>query len=143
MSRPERDRPDFDPYFMGLAMAVRARANCLGSRVGAVIVKDWRVLSTGYNGTPSKMKNCLDGGCERCAHPERYEILGWDMVPGDGLVFQAMIVHGSAGNLSATTRRRAWATRWTGDDARFCVRKGEVGYPLEDPGLRHGDLRSR
>ena len=58
---------------MGLAIAVRARANCLGSKVGAVIVKGHRVLATGYNGTPSKMKNCLDGGCERCANPERYE----------------------------------------------------------------------
>jgi dCMP deaminase len=66
-------RPDFDHYFMGLAMAVRKRANCLGSRVGAVVVKEWRVLSTGYNGTPSKMPNCLDGGCERCAHPEKFE----------------------------------------------------------------------
>jgi dCMP deaminase len=67
------ERPDFDHYFMGLAMAVRRRANCLGSRVGAVVVKEWRVLSTGYNGTPSKMPNCLDGGCERCAHPEKFE----------------------------------------------------------------------
>jgi dCMP deaminase len=66
-------RPDFDHYFMGLAIAVRKRANCHGSRVGAVVVKEWRVLSTGYNGTPSKMPNCLDGGCERCAHPEKYE----------------------------------------------------------------------
>jgi dCMP deaminase len=67
------ERPDFDNYLMGLAMAVRSRANCLGSKVGAVIVKGHRVLATGYNGTPSKMKNCLDGGCERCANPERYE----------------------------------------------------------------------
>ena len=67
------ERPDFDHYFMGLAMAVRTRANCLGSKVGAVIVKGHRVLATGYNGTPSKMKNCLDGGCERCANPDRYE----------------------------------------------------------------------
>lgn len=73
MSANERPRPDFDHYIMGLALAVRARANCLGSRVGAVIVKDRRVLSTGYNGTPSKMKNCMDGGCERCANPDRYE----------------------------------------------------------------------
>ncbi|NIN71016.1 MAG: CMP deaminase [Gemmatimonadetes bacterium] len=58
---------------MGLAVAVRKRANCLGSRVGAVVVKEWRVLSTGYNGTPSKMPNCLEGGCERCAHPEKFE----------------------------------------------------------------------
>jgi dCMP deaminase len=67
------ERPDFDNYFMGLAIAVRTRANCLGSKVGAVIVKGHRVLATGYNGTPSKMRNCLDGGCERCANPERYE----------------------------------------------------------------------
>ncbi len=73
MSRPERQRPDFDEYFMGLAMAVRVRANCLGSRVGAVIVKGHRVLATGYNGTPSKMPNCMDGGCERCANPDRFE----------------------------------------------------------------------
>ena len=73
MSRPDKERPDFDEYFMGLAIAVRTRANCLGSRGGAVVLKDWRGLSTGYNGTPSKMPNCLDGGCERCAHPERFE----------------------------------------------------------------------
>ncbi len=73
MSRPEKQRPDFDHYFMGLAMAVRTRANCIGSRVGAILVKGHRVLTTGYNGTPSKMKNCMDGGCERCAHPERFE----------------------------------------------------------------------
>ncbi len=65
---------------MGLAIAVRTRASCLGSRVGAVIVKDARVLSTGYNGTPSKMKNCTDGGCERCAHPEKFEAgSGYDL----------------------------------------------------------------
>ena len=65
-------RPDPDAYFMGIALAVRARANCTGRRVGAVIVRDRRILSTGYNGTPSKMLNCEEGGCHRCAHPEAY-----------------------------------------------------------------------
>lgn len=65
-------RPDPDAYFMGIAMAVRSRANCTGRRVGAVIVRDRRILSTGYNGTPSAMLNCEDGGCHRCAHPEDY-----------------------------------------------------------------------
>jgi tRNA(Arg) A34 adenosine deaminase TadA len=59
-------------YFMGIALAVRARANCRGSRVGAVIARDDRIVSTGYNGTPSGMTNCLEGGCLRCARPERY-----------------------------------------------------------------------
>ena len=65
-------RPDPDAYFMRIALAVRSRANCTGRRVGAVIVRDARILSTGYNGTPSKMRNCEDGGCHRCAHPEAY-----------------------------------------------------------------------
>jgi dCMP deaminase len=60
-------RPGFDDYYMGIALAVRRRANCRGSRVGALVVVDGRIVSTGYNGTPEKMPNCLDGGCDRCA----------------------------------------------------------------------------
>ena len=61
-------RPDMDRYFMGIALAVRARADCTGNRVGAIIVKDRRIVSTGYNGTPENMPNCSDGGCHRCAN---------------------------------------------------------------------------
>ena len=61
-------RPSMDEYLMGIAMAVRRRANCVGNRVGAVIAKDGRIVSTGYNGTPRNMPNCLDGGCLRCAN---------------------------------------------------------------------------
>jgi dCMP deaminase len=67
-----RTRPDNDQYFMGIAIAVRRRADCLGNRVGAVIVKDRRIVSTGYNGTPENMPNCTDGGCHRCAHRSEY-----------------------------------------------------------------------
>ena len=63
--------PDNDTYFMGIAFAVRGRANCTGNRVGAVIVRHDRVISTGYNGVPSGMKNCLEGGCLRCQNPGR------------------------------------------------------------------------
>ena len=65
-------RPQPDDYFMRIAMAVRTRANCYGRRVGAIVVRDRRILSTGYNGTPTAMVNCEDGGCHRCAHPEEY-----------------------------------------------------------------------
>lgn len=65
-------RPDFDRYFMGIAIAVRERADCLGTKVGAVIVVDRRVVSTGYNGTPSGMKNCTEGGCYRCRERDKY-----------------------------------------------------------------------
>ncbi|MFH1568949.1 MAG: dCMP deaminase family protein [Gemmatimonadota bacterium] len=57
---------------MRIAMAVRARADCLGNRVGAVLVLDDRIISTGYNGTPASMANCTEGGCQRCADRERY-----------------------------------------------------------------------
>jgi dCMP deaminase len=65
-------RPDRDHYFMGIAMAVRERADCTGNRVGAIIVVDRRIVSTGYNGTPENMPNCSAGGCHRCAHREQY-----------------------------------------------------------------------
>ncbi len=67
-----------------------------------------------------------------------YDIVSFEMEPGDCLVFQAMIVHGAPANRTGN-RRRALATRWTGDDARYCVRQGEVAIPTRDPGLGHGD----
>ena len=66
-------RPERPEYFMNIAMAVRERANCLGSRVGALLVIGFRVIATGYNGTPEKMPNCDEGGCDRCANREHYE----------------------------------------------------------------------
>lgn len=64
-SRPPVD----DDYFMGIALAVRRKANCSGNRVAAVVVKNKRVIATGYNGTPEGMTNCIDGGCLRCKNP--------------------------------------------------------------------------
>lgn len=73
-------RPEQHEYFMGIAMAVRKRANCLGSRIGALIVMKGRIVSTGYNGTPENMPNCLDGGCHRCANRDKYQSgTGYDL----------------------------------------------------------------
>jgi len=72
------------------------------------------------------------------AERSRHRIAAFGMQPGDVLAFQAMIVHGAPGN-TGTHRRRALSTRWTGDDARYCVRRGEVAIPTANPGLRHGD----
>lgn len=58
-------------YFMNIALAVRLRANCKGNRVGAVIALNNRIISTGYNGTPENMPNCLDGGCYRCLNRDK------------------------------------------------------------------------
>lgn len=58
-------RPDWDTYFIEIAVAMARRADCRKRRVGAVIVKDNRIVSSGYNGSPSGMPGCLDGHCPR------------------------------------------------------------------------------
>ncbi|KAK4537147.1 hypothetical protein CDCA_CDCA11G3172 [Cyanidium caldarium] len=62
----ERLRPSWDAYFMRMANLASMRTNCMKRRVGAVIVRDHRVVATGYNGTPRGTRNCNAGGCPRC-----------------------------------------------------------------------------
>ncbi len=59
-------RPDWDQYFMDIARVVASRSNCMKRKVAAIIVRDKRVISTGYNGTPRGTRNCNEGGCPRC-----------------------------------------------------------------------------
>jgi hypothetical protein len=63
LSNDERLRPTWDQYFMQLASLAAQRSNCMKRRVGCVIVRDRRVISTGYNGTPRNITNCNEGGC--------------------------------------------------------------------------------
>jgi dCMP deaminase len=59
-------RPGWDEYFMKMAQVAALRSNCAKRKVAAIIVRDKRVISTGYNGTPRGTKNCFEGGCPRC-----------------------------------------------------------------------------
>lgn len=59
-------RPGWDEYFMNIAKVVASRSNCMKRKVAAIIVRDKRIISTGYNGTPRGTKNCNEGGCPRC-----------------------------------------------------------------------------
>jgi dCMP deaminase len=80
MANTRATLPDFPEYYMSIAFAVRKRANCKGFKVGAVLVVKNRVVSTGYNGVPEGMTNCLDGGCDRCGQPEKYQSgVGYDV----------------------------------------------------------------
>ena len=63
---PIRLRPTWDAYFMTLASLASLRSNCMKRRVGCVLVHNSRIISTGYNGTPRNLKNCNEGGCDRC-----------------------------------------------------------------------------
>lgn len=60
------ERPSWDEYFMRIAEVVASRSNCIKRKVAAVIVRDKRIISTGYNGTPRGTTNCNEGGCPRC-----------------------------------------------------------------------------
>lgn len=73
-------RPSWDECFMLLSEAMALRSNCMTRRVGAVLVRGKRVISTAYNGTPSGLPNCYDGGCRRC-----YERAAGRVESGEGL----------------------------------------------------------
>lgn len=59
------ERPDWDTYFMRMAELVASRSTCLRRHVGAILVRDRRILATGYNGAPQKLAHCIDVGCLR------------------------------------------------------------------------------
>ena len=58
-------RPSWDEYFMRIAREVAGRSTCKRRKVGAVIVRDKRILTTGYNGAPRGIRHCEDRGCLR------------------------------------------------------------------------------
>ena len=72
------ERPSYDEYFMEMAHLVAKRSTCLRRNVGAILVKDKHILSTGYNGAPKGLKHCSEVGCLRkelgIPSGERHEI---------------------------------------------------------------------
>jgi len=72
------NRPSWERYFMDITHLVAKRSTCLRRQVGALLVKDKRILATGYNGAPSGIAHCLDVGClrekNRIPSGERHEL---------------------------------------------------------------------
>ena len=75
-------RPSWDEYFMDIAFTVAQRSTCDRAHVGAVIVRDRRMLTTGYNGAPAGLAHCddvghliIDGHCVRTLHAEQNAII--------------------------------------------------------------------
>jgi dCMP deaminase len=62
---PHPARPSWDEYFMDITHLVSKRSTCLRRQVGSLLVKDKKILATGYNGAPSRIEHCLDTGCLR------------------------------------------------------------------------------
>jgi dCMP deaminase len=61
----KKKRPDWDSYILDIVDLVSRRSTCCRRSVGAGLVRDSRILATGYNGAPSKLQHCLDIGCLR------------------------------------------------------------------------------
>lgn len=74
----EKKRPPWDSYFMKIAEHVSERSTCLRRQTGALIVKDKRILATGYNGAPSGLRHCAEVGClrekEKISSGKRHEL---------------------------------------------------------------------
>jgi dCMP deaminase len=101
-------RPSWDEYFMGIAELAATRSTCLRRQVGAVIVKDKKILATGYNGAPSGLKHCLDIGClrEKMGIPsgERHELCRATHAEQNAIVQAAMFgVSIQGGSIYSTT----------------------------------------
>jgi len=90
------------------------------------------------NYDPYMMDSDLEDVPDIDAHRGDYELICWDLEPGDVLLFNGLIVHGSTGNYSTERGRRAFASRWVGDGVRFAPRRATM--PLLWPhGLQPGD----
>lgn len=87
-------RHDFDEYFLLHAKVAAGQSSCLRRHVGAVIVVNQAIVSTGYNGTPFGMRNCDKGGCPRCAS---------DAAPGENYDL-CFCVHAEANALALAAR---------------------------------------
>jgi ectoine hydroxylase-related dioxygenase (phytanoyl-CoA dioxygenase family) len=73
------------------------------------------------------------------ANRSQYKILSWDVKPGDVIAFHYLTLHGAPGNQSVDTRRRAFSSRWVGEDATFALRQGKTSPPFPNTELKHGE----
>jgi len=81
-----------------------------------------------YDYTPGSYEPIPDIESER----NKYELLSWDMEPGDCIVFHFKTLHSGRGNPNDSLRRRAFSSRWIGDDAVFAERPGETSPPFPE-----------
>ena len=97
-----------------------------------------RVTSVGRRFTPTKFVGTQFEKKDEEFEPipdfdaqlSNYDVPSWELTPGDCIAFNFLTVHAAPGNCSKTTRRRAFAARFTGDDVRYVRRKGEMSPPV-------------
>jgi len=85
--------------------------------------------------SPDYVASMLDSELELVpdinADPQKYDVVDWDMEPGDALIFHPLTLHGSSGNKTRTQRRRALALRWVGEDVVYAPGKATMPVPYK------------
>lgn len=134
-------RPSWDEYFMELARVVAKRSTCNRRHVGAILVRNKRILTTGYNGSPPGQPHCTDvgclmveGHCVRTIHAEQNAIVqaalhGIDVRGATCYVTSAPCVHCSKILIAAGVERIVYADSYPDEAGKQMVR--EAGVILE------------
>lgn len=118
-------RPTWDDYFLMIAKAASARADCRRRKVGCVIVDRWRrVVSTGYNGAPAGQRGCLAGGCPR-------GLLSYEELAEHGSYDNCVSIHAEANALLYAHQSVRGFTAYVTDDPCPACRKLLVGAGIE------------
>ncbi len=131
-------RPSWDDYFMGITCQVARRSTCDRARVGAVVVKDRRILTTGYNGAPAGLPHCDDvghlmigGHCVRTLHAEQNAIIqaalhGVSVAGGTMYVTHQPCLTCAKMIINAGIRRVVYAGQYPDQNAVAFLREAEV-----------------
>ena len=134
-------RPSWDEYFMELAQVVAKRSTCNRRSVGAVLVREKRILTTGYNGSPPGLPHCIDDGClmvdnhcVRAIHAEQNAIIqaalhGIDLRGATCYVTSSPCVHCSKMLIAAGIKRIVFLDAYTEQMGQEMAR--EAGVLLE------------
>ncbi len=144
-------RPTWDDYFMGITYQVARRSTCDRARVGAVIVKDRRILTTGYNGAPAGLPHCDDvghlmvaGHCVRTLHAEQNAIIqaalhGVSVAGSTMYVTHQPCLNCAKMIINAGIRRVVHAGRYADEYAVAFLRGAEVWLDAYTGGAGEGD----
>jgi len=101
-----------------------------------------RVFEDGSAFNDDQAGSVMEAVPEIDANRDQYDIAAWALQPGDTIVFDFRTLHGT-GNATVNSIRRAFSSRWLGDDVTYCERPGETSPPYTDHGMSHGDKMRR
>lgn len=134
------ERPGWDEYFMQIARTVATRATCPRASVGCVIVREHRILTTGYNGAPRGVAHCTDVGCTmrdshciRATHAEANAVVqaalhGINIAESTAYATHQPCINCSKLLISAGVRRIVYETAYPDDVAQALL--AEAGVAL-------------